>query len=88
MNAVAEACTIAATPSAAASVQTSRPLTTPNAVAIAGRRPYSRAFFVTSAVSGPGVAMTSAATPRNAVRWTPMRAIFAGGRRLTAHVPG
>ena len=72
MNAVADACTIAATPNAAASVQTSRPLTTPKAVAIAGRRPYIRAFFVTRAVSGPGATITIAAMPRNAVRCSPM----------------
>jgi uncharacterized protein len=66
VNATSDAHTTAPTPSAAATVQTARPLTTPNEVASAGRRPCTSAFLVTSAVSGPGARITSAATPMNA----------------------
>jgi hypothetical protein len=69
VNAVSEARTIEATPSAEATVHTARPVETPNEVPSAARRPCSSAFLVTIAVSGPGTTITTAAIPTNSHRW-------------------
>ena len=53
-------------PTLAASVQTSWPVLTPSAVKIPARRVPSREFRTVSAVSGPGVQMTTSATARKA----------------------
>src|SRR5215471_2213476 len=55
-------------PTAEAAIQTRRPVTVPIAVSRAARRPPSSAFFVTIAMSGPGVITIRQATSRNAAR--------------------
>src|SRR2546426_10623277 len=57
--------TTAARPRAAAIAHTATPAFTPRAVAIAAGRSYRSAFFVTSAMSAPGVSTTTRATARN-----------------------
>ena len=79
MKATADSRTTAATPSAAATVQISRPVLTPSEVPSAARRPWISAFLVTRTVSGPGATITSAAIPTKAHRWTPTAAIVAHG---------
>ena len=65
-NAGSEAASRAAIPAAVARVQIAWPLETPSAVKIPARRPPMSVFRIVSAVSGPGVAITIAETPRNA----------------------
>src|SRR5215207_2897115 len=65
-NAGSEATSSAAMPTLAAMVHTAWPSTTPSAVAAPHARPPRSALRTVSAVSGPGVTMTSAATPTNA----------------------
>jgi hypothetical protein len=65
-NAGSDACKSAATPAADASAQSAWPADTPSAVKSAARRPPSSAFRIVSAVSWPGVTITSAEIPRNA----------------------
>jgi len=64
-NAGADAAITAARPRAAASDQRKMPRFTPSAVARAALRPCNKAFFVTSAMSTPGVTTTIAETSRN-----------------------
>ena len=61
-----EAARRAAIPAAVASVQVACPVDTPSAVKIPARRPPMSVLRIVSAVSGPGVAITIAETPRNA----------------------
>ena len=56
-------------PALAASVQTAWPVETPSAVRTPVRRPPASVFLIVSAVSWPGVTITSAETPRNASSW-------------------
>jgi hypothetical protein len=65
-NAGSEATSSAAMPTLAASVQVARPIVTPAAVATPQARPPSSTLRTVSAVSGPGVTITRAATPANA----------------------
>ena len=53
-------------PALAASVHTAWPVETPSAVSTPARRPPSSVLRIVSAVSWPGVTITSAETPRNA----------------------
>src|SRR5262249_29372577 len=71
VNATSDARTTDARPMAAASVHTESPALTPSDVPRAVRRPWRRTFFVTTAVSGPGMTITIAATPTNTSTWTP-----------------
>ena len=64
-NATADERTTVAIPNAAAIVHPINPALTPNAVSRAARRPWSNAFLVISAISGPGVITRTTATPRN-----------------------
>ena len=66
MNAGSEAASSAAIPTADASVHTACPDETPSAVKIPARRPPSSELRIVSAVSGPGVTITIADTPRKA----------------------
>ena len=63
-----EAASSAAIPAAVASVQAACPPETPTAVKIPARLPPSSVFRIVSAVSGPGVMITIAETPRNAAK--------------------
>jgi hypothetical protein len=65
-NAGSEATSSAARPTLAATVHTASPATTPAAVATPAPRPPSSALRTVSAVSGPGVTITRAATPTKA----------------------
>jgi hypothetical protein len=65
-NAGSEATSSAAMPALAAAVHTASPRATPAAVATPAARPPSSALRTVSAVSGPGVTMTRAATPTKA----------------------
>ena len=51
-------------PSAAAAVQIERPTETPSAAKTPDRRPPTRAFLVTIAVSGPGMTISRTAIAR------------------------
>jgi hypothetical protein len=53
-------------PRLVAKAQTAWPTETPSAVKMPPARPPSRVLRTVTAVSGPGVMMTSADTPRNA----------------------
>jgi hypothetical protein len=53
-------------PTLAASVQTACPLHTPSAVASPARRPPRSVLRIVSAVSGPGVTITTTDNARNA----------------------
>jgi hypothetical protein len=66
MNSGADASSTAESPALAASAHTSCPLTTPAAVAIPQLRPPSSVLRMVSAVSWPGVTITTAETPRKA----------------------
>ena len=68
MKATSEARTTEATPTAAAIVQIAIPALTPSDVPSPARRPWMRTFLVTTAVSGPGITITMAATPTNTNR--------------------
>src|SRR5665213_1286385 len=57
-----------AIPSAAATVQITSPSDTPTAAATPGRRAPRRAFFVTTAVSGPGMRIRRIEMARNGAR--------------------
>ena len=61
-----EATSSAVMPTLAATVQQACPVRTPKAVITPALRPPSRVLRMVTAVSGPGVTMTSTATPRNA----------------------
>ena len=65
-NAGSEATSSAARPALAAAVHTASPRATPAAVATPAPRPPSSALRTVSAVSGPGVTITRAATPTKA----------------------
>ena len=67
MNAGSDATSSAATPALAASAHTAWPQTTPAAVRMPAGRPPASVLRSVSAVSWPGVAMTTAATPMNAI---------------------
>jgi hypothetical protein len=67
-NAGSEAASSAAIPTAEASVQVACPHETPSAVKMPARRPPISELRIVSAVSGPGVTITIADTPRNAAR--------------------
>ena len=69
MNAVAEALSSAAIPSAEAAAHAKHPATTPTAVATAARMPPATALRVTSAMSAPGVTVSTAATAEKASSW-------------------
>ena len=56
-------------PALAASVHTACPVETPSAVSTPARRPPASVFLIVSAVSWPGVTITSAETPRKARKW-------------------
>ena len=66
MKAGSEACSSAASPTAAANAQIAWPAETPKAVRIPARRPPASVFRIVSAVSCPGVTISSTATPRKA----------------------
>src|SRR5215211_3310365 len=80
-NAGSEAWMSSATPTLAATVQTAWPVATPAAVATPARRPPARALRTVRAVSGPGVQMTTAETPRKASSWPSTRPALAGDGR-------
>ena len=69
MKAGSDAASSAAIPAAVASVQIACPLETPTAVNTPARRPPRSEFRIVSAVSGPGVTITIAETPRKAASW-------------------
>ena len=68
MKATSDARTSEATPTAAAIVHTEIPAPTPSDVPNPARRPWMSTFLVTTAVSGPGMTITIAATPMNTSR--------------------
>lgn len=61
-----EATSSAATPALVASAQTAWPVATPSAVKTPLRRPPTSVLLIVSAVSGPGVTITSKDTARKA----------------------
>src|SRR5215510_5346231 len=65
-NTGSEAAMTTASPALVATVQVACPAATPNAVASPARRAPASVFRMVSAVSWPGVQMTSSETPRNA----------------------
>ena len=65
-NAGSDATSSAATPALAATAHTAWPSTTPHAVRTPARRPPPSVLRTVSAVSWPGVTITTIATPRNA----------------------
>ncbi len=64
-----DAATSAAMPAAAASVQKAMPVTMPAAVRTPFTRPPTSVLRTMSAVSGPGVQITTAEIPMKAARW-------------------
>ena len=63
-----DATSSAATPAALATDQIASPVETPTAVPIPASRPPEIVLRIVSAVSGPGVQMTTTASPTNASR--------------------